>query len=401
MAGFALLTVSIIFMQEKGFPGWQAIIPIAASVLIIMAGKDAILNKYILSNKVLVWFGLISYPMYLWHWPLISMKRIVSLEAPSTMYSIGAFVACTVLAWLTTKLIENPLRFGGHGKVKTIGLFLVMVALGGTGYVIYAKDGLPKRFPDEIFKLQQLMALHFYDKNIGYKSPCYAEKEEDTDYKECRQLPENKILPDKKTIFIWGDSHAAHLVPGFRKYYTNEYNVQYRSMSGFAPILNYGPELIKRKNNFIFKEIIDTKPWLVIIVARWPGRPYKKLINTINLLKKRGINDIVIIGSTPRWISPLPKIVSRFWLEKHYFPNRLRKVEKNYFDSDMELNKLSGEWGINYISLSKMLCNKDGCMAMVDNSPEKILSFDEHHLTNYGSEYVVGKIKNESLLNSM
>jgi len=109
IVGVALFMVSIAFMQEKGFPGWQAILPVVATVLIIMAGKDAILNRWVLSNRVLVWFGLISYPMYLWHWPLISMKWVISLRAPTATYGIVAFVACTLLAWLTTRFIEQPL----------------------------------------------------------------------------------------------------------------------------------------------------------------------------------------------------------------------------------------------------------------------------------------------------
>ena len=85
VAGFTLLIVSIVFMKERGFPGWQATVPIAATVLVIMAGKEAIINKWILSNRVLVWFGLISYPMYLWHWPLLSMARIVKSEPPGVV----------------------------------------------------------------------------------------------------------------------------------------------------------------------------------------------------------------------------------------------------------------------------------------------------------------------------
>ena len=73
------------------------------------------------------------------------MAWIVRGEEPSFEFRILAFPACTLLAWLTTKLIENPLRFGGNGKVKTIGLFCVMAMLGGIGYLIFCLEGIPER----------------------------------------------------------------------------------------------------------------------------------------------------------------------------------------------------------------------------------------------------------------
>ena len=72
--GVALILLSIIFFEEgKDFPGWRAIFPTLGSVLIIAAGSEAWLNKYLFSNRIAVFIGLISYPLYLWHWPFISI----------------------------------------------------------------------------------------------------------------------------------------------------------------------------------------------------------------------------------------------------------------------------------------------------------------------------------------
>ena len=87
MTGGLLLAVSVFFLSEtlilKATPEtWAGLFPVLSAVLLIAAGKDGWFNKRILSRRILVWFGLISYPLYLWHWPLLSMARIVLRDEP-------------------------------------------------------------------------------------------------------------------------------------------------------------------------------------------------------------------------------------------------------------------------------------------------------------------------------
>jgi hypothetical protein len=98
--------------KDLGFPGKWAIIPVLSAVLMIFAGPKAWVNRTILSNRIAVWFGLISFPLYLWHWPILSFARIVEGEVPNSSIRIAAIVISIALAWLTYKLIECPIRFG-------------------------------------------------------------------------------------------------------------------------------------------------------------------------------------------------------------------------------------------------------------------------------------------------
>jgi len=78
IAGAALLAVSIYFINKgESYPGWWAMMPTISSYLMISAGPRAPLNRIILANKAMVLIGLMSYPLYLWHWPLLSIARIV------------------------------------------------------------------------------------------------------------------------------------------------------------------------------------------------------------------------------------------------------------------------------------------------------------------------------------
>ncbi|WP_082159044.1 acyltransferase family protein [Chromobacterium sp. LK11] len=131
--------------KELIFPGTWALVPVLGAVLIITAGSKAWVNRIVLSNKIAVWFGLISFPLYLWHWPLLSFARIVEGEAPSRDIRIAAIVLSVVLAWLTCKLIERPLRFGNHSKIKVTVLVTLMTIVGYVGYNIHKRNGLEFR----------------------------------------------------------------------------------------------------------------------------------------------------------------------------------------------------------------------------------------------------------------
>ena len=105
--GIGLIIIGFIFITEKNyFPGWWALLPTLGTMLIISAGPGAWFNRMILSNRILVWFGLISYPLYLWHWPLLSFAHILEYQRPSFEIRFIAVLISILLAWLTYQFIE-------------------------------------------------------------------------------------------------------------------------------------------------------------------------------------------------------------------------------------------------------------------------------------------------------
>lgn len=120
--------------EESYFPGFWALMPTFGTVLIIMAGTEAWINKKILSNKVAVWFGLISYPLYLWHWPLLSYGRIFYDKTPPSGFRWVAILLSILLAWLTVKYIEKPLRYSKkktRSKVIYLSSFAIFMVFTG------------------------------------------------------------------------------------------------------------------------------------------------------------------------------------------------------------------------------------------------------------------------------
>lgn len=209
--GLALLAIGFAIVTSAGFPGWQATIPCAGAILIISAGPQAWLNRNLLANKLFVWIGLISFPLYLWHWPLLTFARIIEGEMPAREIRIAAVVSSIVLAWLTYKLVELPLR-RREWPFKTAALVLIMACTGAAGYLTYDRAGLPER--PHVVKAQAISdqyagsvwkfatnhtCIYRYRWQEAGTYPwwfCMANKDEDP------------------TVILLGNSYANHLYPG-------------------------------------------------------------------------------------------------------------------------------------------------------------------------------------------
>jgi peptidoglycan/LPS O-acetylase OafA/YrhL len=203
LLGAILLVIGFLLVNKvRAFPGWWALLPTLGAFFIISAGQHAWINKHVLSSKILVWFGLISYPLYLWHWPILSFVHIVEGQLPlhDRAIRVGAVLVSIVLAWLTYKLIEKPIRFGNFNKIKTITLVGLMTIIGLVGYATYQLDGLS-------FRVKKIIELS----NVkGISSPVSLSNET------CNQLfPQfNKFTgcsishQGQPNIAMIGDSHS-------------------------------------------------------------------------------------------------------------------------------------------------------------------------------------------------
>ena len=140
--GILALVYGVIFIDENlVFPSAWAIIPVAGATLVIIGGSKAWFNQLLLMNPIAVWFGLISYPLYLWHWPILSFMQIIEGDMPHRDNRIVAVLLSVFLAWLTYKWIEAPIRFGFlKKKLNAFIIAFILFAVGGLGYYINITD---------------------------------------------------------------------------------------------------------------------------------------------------------------------------------------------------------------------------------------------------------------------
>ncbi len=121
LVGMGLIIISIsVLTKDLAFPGWWAVMPVLGASMLIVSGPDTWIGKKILSNRLLVWFGLISYPLYLWHWPLLAFVRILS--DPSRYLIIASVITSIFLAWLSFPPLSSRNVQGQCAQVQDISV---------------------------------------------------------------------------------------------------------------------------------------------------------------------------------------------------------------------------------------------------------------------------------------
>lgn len=145
LIGIVFILIGVLITKKNHFPGWWALIPVLGTVLVISAGPKGLLNRTLLSNSILVWFGKISFPLYLWHWPLLYFARIIEGELPSVTIRTGVVCLSALLAWLTYVAIEKPVRFGDNFRIKTLASIAALIITGYLGYNTHQRHGLEFR----------------------------------------------------------------------------------------------------------------------------------------------------------------------------------------------------------------------------------------------------------------
>jgi peptidoglycan/LPS O-acetylase OafA/YrhL len=144
VAGLLFIALGLVLIhREKAFPGWWALLPVLGACLCIAAGPGAWLNRHLLGSRIAVWFGLISYPLYLWHWPLLAYARVVAGDTPVRSVRMAAVLLAIALAWLTYRWLEKPLRRRAGASVVT-GLAAAMLALVALGAFAFLQLWQPR-----------------------------------------------------------------------------------------------------------------------------------------------------------------------------------------------------------------------------------------------------------------
>ncbi|HUR21213.1 MAG TPA: acyltransferase family protein [Vicinamibacterales bacterium] len=130
-----IVAACVLFDWAVTFPGWRALAPTVGAALVILAGQRAWVGRTVLSASPVVWLGLISYPLYLWHWPLLIFGKAIWLNArfwPGRLWLVAASV---VLAYLTYRVVESRVR-STRGPAVPIALLVALVATAIVGQVV-------------------------------------------------------------------------------------------------------------------------------------------------------------------------------------------------------------------------------------------------------------------------
>jgi peptidoglycan/LPS O-acetylase OafA/YrhL len=208
LAGAALLVVSLLLITNANpYPGVLGLLPTIAATLLIAAGREAWPNR-VLAMRGLVGIGKISYPLYVWHWPLLSFATIVHGDPLPMSWRVALLALTFPLALLTYRYVEQPLRLRGNPRQRAAALLVAMLLLGGFGFSVFHHGGYVNRasIRDYVDNAAELVRPATSDATCRTKMGAQAEQLE-----YCRWHDAG----GERTVAVIGDSYAHAAFTGF------------------------------------------------------------------------------------------------------------------------------------------------------------------------------------------
>jgi len=396
LVGIILIFLSFFLFNEKTpHPSILTIFTILGTAIIILNNRENNFIKKLLSTKLLVGAGLISYSLYLWHFPILAFKK-VKTSTLSEFDKFEAVLLAIVLSILSYYFIEKPFRnkklISKNYFLTFLSIFFIILFISCS--YVYKKNGLPQRYSETIL---QLVDFNYDYSQIYQTGKCHIDKKIFIK----KNLFENclvEIEPKKDNLYLWGDSLAAHLYPGINHKYKKKFNIWHRSVNACKPsVLNFNYEkkdtVCKKANKFILNEIINVKPDKIFISAFWLKKDLKELKKLVEILNQNKITNIYLVGPSVRWHDPLPKILLKKYKISKEIPKYLYdKNHENNFKLDREFSNFAKKNSINYVSPIQILCRENfQCLTKVGDEADSITNWDENHFTEKASKFIFSK----------
>ena len=396
LTAFFLLIYSIIFFDDQiKHPSLLTLIPVISTCCLIKYYDNSLLVYKFLQNRLLIYTGLISYSLYLWHFPLLSFYKIKSFTI-SNVDKIEVLIVCLILSIITYYLIEKPFRNFNSIKTKNffISFFLSFSFILILSVSTIINKGFSDRFSDELNRIMNYSYTNYSDDYLEGKCMIgISESNKKNPFDNCIDEIDNS----KKNIFLWGDSLAAHLIPGLKYNYQKEYNLIFRTVGACPPYLISGEKKCDLIHNQIFKEIQDLNIDTLILSGSWGqniaslNTDKKMLLDLLQKTNKLNVKRIIIIGPYLKWNKPIKTLLIKQYYKSRNIPERLtisHQIETFRFEKD--LRTMTNKFNIHYISFLDIFCNdKDNrCNYLIQNDNGSTLShWDENHLTKDASIY--------------
>ncbi len=382
--------------EEIGFPGKWAAVPVIGTVLLLAAGPGAWLNRVVLSHRLMVWVGLISFPLYLWHWPILTFARIIEGDIPSVKVLATAVLLSVVLAWITYRFIERPIRVGGGGAGKAYALAASMVVMGAIGYITHKNGGFEFRtFPQQVAANLGTIAGYNETMTVYGLGKCFIDYGQGVDSLIAQQCATS--VENGRRLVVYGDSEAAHLMVGVRSIYGNsDFIIQQwtgTSCRPFAYVENVDRRCAEFSDRFVNSIAPDLKTGDVMIVgANWLGsyisvgeKRYEELVE--RFFKDIGVTSaqVIVFGNSPDFsVEPMQSVARKII----YSQERQFMQSDDYLYSNLILERLSLKYGFSYFNPSSVLCKSDRPLECLVYDGRDMTFFDRGHLSGFGSVLV-------------
>jgi peptidoglycan/LPS O-acetylase OafA/YrhL len=387
--GFCLIILPALgYTPGTPFPGLTALPPCLGAVLIIAAGETgpSIIGS-LLSLRPVVFIGLISYSVYLWHWPLLVFQEYSRMLINEPIYSPKSKSVVFILSLITGALswffVEIPFRKDNFHLLQRQLILINGAALSVltlTAIAILVRGGVPERFPPSVDAAANYLT---YDMNKPYRTGvCFVD--ENRSFKSFDQTTCLHGDDARKNYLLIGDSHAAQLWPGLAAIYSTS-NISEATIASCKPFPlqpREANQACKEMSDFLFSDYIPHhRVDILLLAARWNDNDFSDIGRTIDFASRRGIR-VVLFGPMIEYELPIPHLIASSLLNHDVkLVNRSRDQFVEMLDKRLAA-LAHGRWNVPYISFYDDLCSPD---CPVYARPGVPMIFDTHHLTEDGS----------------
>jgi peptidoglycan/LPS O-acetylase OafA/YrhL len=375
------------------YPSQYTVIPVLGTVLVIVFATPETLVGRLLGSPPVVGIGLISYSAYLWHQPLFAFARNYSVDEPSGSLMAVLAIAALFLGYLSWKFIETPFRVRGQRgftrkQVFALGLgcSAIFLVVGFAGYVTNGFETNSERtlasyakYPHKNYDKDGVCLLAYYQTYKDFSTQC---------------APPNSV----GGTLIWGDSYAAALSFGLRKYFPKL--IQYTA-NGCPPIkdleIKSRPDC-KAINDYALLQIEMTQPHIAFLDANWTlyqdGGRIEDLSKTIDYIRRVSPSTaITIIGPVPQWRPTLPAAMMRQKIEVSADIYLRPAIFGEVSAVDAALRAQTARRNVTFFSALQALCDNDKCLATTQlNGVATLTAWDSGHLTAGGAVFLARKL---------
>ena len=400
--GTAMLAIALLLIERTQlFPGWWALLPTTGTCMLLAAGPNAWVNRHVLAQPILRFYGTISYPLYLWHWPLLSFPLLLGIALTNEV-RVMILIASVVLAALTYELLEKPVRFGSRAPRTPVALCVVLAAIGACGWILNQTDGLIETYPHSVRSLARAeFGARYEEYRMG---TCLLRLEQGPEGFADSCVERREI--GQRQVFLWGDSHAASLYPGLKSLLDDDHagpRLAQFTASRCPPLLSVAAQLSRqceRVNAFVLDRIAAQRPATVVLAGYWSlyGRDSAQvnvnmasLRETVRHLRAMGVQRVVVFGHMPTWTIGQPRVALKEWARSRTVPQRSDDyLDRDSLTMDSVVERALAGTGAVFVSPIAQLCNRSGCLVSTQRHGEfQAVMFDESHLTATGSQYLI------------
>ncbi|MEZ9351600.1 acyltransferase family protein [Vibrio splendidus] len=397
--GLVLIGISLFMLNnESVFPGYNALIPCIGAALIILSNDRSRFNS-LLSYRPVVFVGLISYSLYLWHWPILAFMRYFNEEESlPILWCLFAVIGTFILSFLSWKYVEVPVRRLDLNFQKASLLFFVVPSclVLVVSLTIYFNKGIPDRFDisQDIVKIDNI-GCHDNPRN-----QCFL-----TERKEASQIPSVK-----SSALLLGDSHAGALSHFFSNMEKVGLHVESLSSNSCTPALS--EMLISNthyRNNCLAQRDLAKKAVekhdLVILAGRWESAIFMSEKNLASGVQADYVGDLEALlkelsdkGKTVIIMSQVPKYNGENIVKDYLLNRRLEgfgvhssesvdmTIDMQYRNANDIVSSMSERHDNTFfVNLDPLFCPDEYCNFADERGMP--LYRDADHLNIYGARY--------------